>query len=87
MRISASLGEAVALPERCADPRANSTRFAGPSSDLGKDDWGSVGLCRNGEICLVQDLVLDQLKKVRVKIGLKLVETMRGRLEEIIELL
>lgn len=23
----------------------------------------SVGLCRNGEICVVQDLVIDQFKK------------------------
>lgn len=75
------------LPGRCADPRADGAGFAGPGSDLGKDNWGSVGLCRNGEIRLVQDSVLDQLKKVRVKIGLKLVETMRGTLEEIIELL
>lgn len=27
----------------------------------------SVGLCRKGEIWVVQDLVLDQLKKVRIK--------------------
>lgn len=27
----------------------------------------SVGLCRKGEIWVVQDLVLDQLKKVRIR--------------------
>lgn len=43
----------------------------------------SAGLCRNGEVCVVQDLVLDKLKKVRVKTVWA--EVKGGRQEEIIK--